>query len=516
MHNVSTASSFKDFLFKNRENKRVLWLAAIAIVVQFTLFKYFYPYASYIHGDSFSYIRAAAQNLDINTYMIGYSRFLRFFGTITSSDMALVAFQYLFIQGAALFFLFTLFFFYKPGNIAKAILLVFMVFNPLFLHIANLVSSDCLFAGLSIIWFSLLLWLIHRPNKHVIIYHSIVLFLAFTIRYNALIYPFISIIAFALSRLPLSQKIIGIASGFFLCALFFTYTGYKYQKLTGYWQYSPFSGWQFTNNAMYAYRYVDSAHRKPVPDKFKVLDNMIRQYFDSTRDLKKYPVERLQASTVYMWEPKLTLYKYRNMLFKKDTAAIELKKWASMGPFYASYGLFLIKQYPGYYLKHFIWPNANKYYAPPVEFLEAYNSGANFVTPETQKWFGYDSQIIKTRLKSKKVWVLDFYPILSGVINALMLLSIFCYTSLKGWRYNKQIFKLFVVGGTLWVLNAAFTIFASSAALRFQTFPILLTTTVTTIFVDWMVQLMGHLKREAEKPIRSDYETDEMLQHPVF
>jgi len=52
------------------------------------------------------------------------------------------------------------------------------------------------------------------------------------------------------------------------------------------------------------------------------------------------------------------------------------------------------------------------------------------------------------------------------------------------------------MGGTVWLLNAGFTIFASSAALRFQSFPILLTTVFAMLLVDWMAQLMRSMKLE--------------------
>src|SRR5579862_3151759 len=134
----TTPLTFKEYLFKNKRNKTILWIAAIAIVVQFLIFKYLYPYASYIHGDSFSYLNAAFYNADINTYMIGYSRFLRLFNVFFTSDTALVTFQYLLLQASALFLLFTIFYFYTPGKVLQVILLCFMVLNPLLLHLANL------------------------------------------------------------------------------------------------------------------------------------------------------------------------------------------------------------------------------------------------------------------------------------------------------------------------------------------------------------------------------------------
>jgi hypothetical protein len=483
---LANQSSFADFLLNNRGNRILLYLAAAAVIIQFGIFKYLYPYASYIHGDSFAYLETAFYNLDVNTYMVGYSRFLRLFSAITSSDLALTAFQYLCIQFGALFLLFTIFYFYRPSKVLQYVLLGFMTFNPLFLHLGNLVSSDCLFAAFSLIWFSLLLWIIHNPNNQIIFLHATVLFLAFTFRYNALIYPFIATFAFWLSPLSWRKKMIGVGAGVLLCGSFVFYTSYKFKKITGYWQYSPFSGWQLTNNAMYTYRYVSKTDRKSVPKKFQAFDNMVRQYFDSTRDTKKFPVEGMKASTVYMWSPGFPMMKYRDSLFKKDSTAYELKKWASMGPFYKAYGLYIIRQYPLKFLEHFIWPNGNKYYAPPVEFLQEYNTGKDGVNKMAANWFGYKSQKVRTRMKDNTVVILDFYPILSGVINAVMSFMLFFYWSLKGWQMNPSAKKGIIIGSVVWLLNAGFTIGASSAALRFQSFPILLTTTLVALLIDWL------------------------------
>jgi hypothetical protein len=502
--------SFNDFVFHSA-NKPILTLSLIALVLQFTVFKYLYPYASFIHGDSFSYIIAADQNLDINTYMVGYSKFLRLFSVFSTTDIALVGFQYLFIHVSILFLLFTLFYFYTPRKGVQIVLLCFMVFNPLFLHLANLISSDAIFLALSVLWFALLLWIIHKPTPKIIIAHAIVLLLAFTFRYNALIYPFISGLAFWLSsRLGLRKKIIGLATGVLLCSSFVLYTSYKYKQLTGLWQYSPFSGWQLANNAMYAYRYVGRLDRKPVPKKFEQLDNMIRVYFDSTRDVKKHPQEALEASTVYMWTPTLPLFKYRNTLFEKDTAAKELKKWSSMGPFYKEYGLYIIRQYPWHFLKYFIWPNSQKYYAPPVEFLAVYNSGRRSVPKIAQDWFRYSNAKLFTRVKGHEVMVLEFYPILSGIINVIMICALLCYFILHGWK-TVGIFRLgILMGALLWFINAGFTIGASSAALRFQSFPLLMTIIFSALLIDWLLVVAFATKKE-------DYSlTEEQSPNPQF
>lgn len=483
--------SFKDFIFQNKKNRRLLWTAAVAIIIQFAVFKYLYPFANFIHGDSFYYIEAADNNSTIALYPIGYSKFLRLVSIFAKPDIVLVGLQYLLIQSSALFLLFTVFYFYRPGNVMQLILLCFMVFNPLFLHLGNMVSSDGFFLALSLTWFSLLLWIIHRPSNKIIFWHGIVLFVAFIVRYNALIYPFIAVIAFLLSGLRLRKKIIGISFPLLLCSWFVGLTMYQYKKLTGYWQFSPFSGWQMANNAMYAYRYVDSADRKPVLAKFEVLDSRIRNFYDRTRNLTMYPTEQEQASTFYMWSSRMPLMEYRDSVFKTNNKAPDdYKTWARMGPFYKEYGIYIIKKYPLYFLRYFAWPNSKKYYAPPVEYLQTYNTGVGAVNAEAVKWFGYHTPMVKTRMTSSQTWVLDFYPFLTGIGNVIMFFGLLYYVLLKGWQFNNAFHRTITIAATVWLFNAVFTIFASSAALRFQSFPVVLTTTFTLLLVDWMVQLM--------------------------
>jgi hypothetical protein len=320
-----------------------------------------------------------------------------------------------------------------------------------------------------------------------------------------MIYPLIALVAFRLSKMPFRQKLAGFGAALILCGVFVGFTMYKYKALTGDWQYSPFSGWQFANNAMYAYRYVDSADRKPVPKKYEALDNMIRKFYDRTRNAPINSTEKAMASTFYMWSKGMPLMKYRDSLFKaaKDTTATELRKWASMGPLYKEYGLYIIRKYPLYFAEYFVWPNTRKYYAPPVEFLGSYNSRKERVPEQAQRWFGYQSIKVKTKMKDPDTWVLDFYPFLSGIINLLMLFGLLYYIFLKGWQQKHSFNKILIMGSSVWLLNAAFTIGASSSALRFQSFPVLLTTSFALLLVDWIAQLMRSMKMEQSKQEKS-------------
>ena len=473
-----------DFQKRLGVNRVLLLIAVIVIAVQFIVFKIYYPYANFINGDSYHYLLAAMWNPPVNKYPLGYSLFLRLFSVFTNSDTVLVAFQYLFVEFSALFYLFTLIRFYKPGKLVKGILCCFLLVNPIFLYISNYVSSDAVFLGLSFIWLSLLLWIIHRPSTKIIIIHAIVLLLAFMVRYNAMIYPLISALAFLLSPdLSLRRKLSGITAGFLVVGVFVAHTAYEYKLYTGVWQFSPFSGWQMANNAMYAYRYVDSANRQPVPEKFRKLDNMVRNYFDSTKDLRKYPLEALVANTAYMWSLNSPLALYRKEEFGKDSKG-EFRHWASMGPFYADYGQYIIRHYPHEYATYFLWPNFNKYFTPPVEFLGKYNNGEDTVADIAQVWFAYKTNKLKTAFNDSRVTTLDYYPILSGAMDFVFFAGLVLFYLLKGFRYSPVFSKGVLLVGMLWVLNLVFSVFASPVALRFQSFPILVISCFVLLLVE--------------------------------
>ena len=490
----ASEQTFPQFCFHNQRNRIIIYLAAAVVLIQFVLFKYLYPFANYIHDDSFEYLKAAYENLTIDPYPIGYPKFLRLVSVFAKPDWVLASLQYLLIQCSTLFFLFTIFYFYKAGRMTQTILLCFMVCNPLFLQLGNMVSSDALFLALSITWFTLLVWIICKPSNKIMGWHAVILFLAFTVRYNALIYPFISVLALGLSKLPLRKKLWGLALSLVLVGWFVGLSMFQYKKLTGYWQFSPFSGWQWANNAMNAYREVDPADREPVPTEFRSLDTRIRNLFDTHPNL-----DVVKATPAFMWTARYPLIQYRDSLFENDPSATEFKMWASMGPFYSSYGKYIIKKYPLHFLRHFILPNARKYFVPPMEYLENYNWGYPIVPESAVQWFGYPSNQVKARTKNGGIWTLEYFPFLVSIINMILFLMLLSYLLLKGWQYTPTFNKIIVLTGFFWAAYAGFNIFAAPTVLRYQAFPSSLSAIFSLLLIDWMGRLIQHLKLQNQQ-----------------
>jgi len=486
--NSSKPQSLKNYVFRDPVNKTYIKTAIIAIIIQLLFFKYWYPFANYIHGDSFAYIGEAYENVDIDTYPIGYPKFIRLFSVFTRSDLALVVFQYLLLQASILSLIFSLFYFFSPGRITRMILFGFMLFNPVFLHLANLVSSDTLFLSLSLIWFNILLWSIYYPTPKLMVAHAFVFILAFMVRYNALFYPLVAGVAFLLYRNRLILKLGGLA---LCCVLVYTFIHFnqkKYYELCGKSQFTPFTGWQIANNAMYAYKFVPPDERKPVPARFQLLDNMIRNYFDTTRDLKKHPEEALVASTVYMWTRTAPLRKYMDTVYKKDTISPEFKKWAAIAPTLKDYGSFIIKQYPLAFLEFYIMPNSIKYYAPPIEFLETYNDGKEMVAPNAKQWFDYKTDKVTSIFKDPKVEILNYFPIVVGIMNVVFFMGLLGFLLLEGYKKYKIFSKSLLLVVCLWIFNFGFSVFASPIALRFQLFPILVMISFAILFIEILIK----------------------------
>ena len=501
---LTNTSSFRQYL---RRDRQIAWLIKISIpvtVILLTIFKYFYPRAGFLNGDSYIYLQTAVYNYNINFYPVGYSKFLRIFNTLTTNDTALVAFQYFLLQASSLYLLFTFFYYCRPGKWVRYALVAFTLFNPAYLYISNYVSSDAVFMSLSFIWFGQLIELTREVTVRRIVWHSLVIFIAFTVRYNALYYPFISALAIFLSGARWQIRTAGILAIAIPALLFVQFTSSSYKSFTGTRQFTPFTGWQLANNALYAYRSVTFRDTASMPARFAELDALVRHYFDTTRDLRTHPTEMLQANTMYMWDFRSPLQVYMKNRFKNDSVSSPFKKWSLVGPLYGEYGKWLMRRYPATFAGHFLWMNALKFYAPPLEFLDSYNSGLDSVRAIAVGWFQYNSYKVSTKFRTLDVSTLNFYPIMSGMINIIFLASILGLLTLNGFKSITTFNNILLLVAVFWGANFAFSVFSSPVTLRYQLFPLMVSTYMMLVVVDLIYQQYMQLsnKKVAQQMVK--------------
>jgi hypothetical protein len=84
-------------------NNAYLWIAIVATILEWILFKLAYPFPDFFH-DSYGYIVAANNELNISIWPIGYSKFLLLFHIITHSATSLVSFQFFSLEAASWYF----------------------------------------------------------------------------------------------------------------------------------------------------------------------------------------------------------------------------------------------------------------------------------------------------------------------------------------------------------------------------------------------------------------------------
>ena len=482
-------TAFYKWIWNQKENKRFLIIALLGTIVQFIIFKFCYPFADYF-SDSYSYIYAAYANLNINIWPIGYSKFLRGFHAITSSDTALISFQFFFYILSALYFFFTILYFFNPKKNTKLILFIFLFFNPLTLYICNYVNSDPLFAALSVIWFTQLIWMIFSPSKYQVFTHAIILFLCFTVRNNAYYYPIVTVTGILLSKHNRWLKFTGIVLPLLLIGIFVYRTREAAYKLTGTRQFSLFTGWQLANNALYMRGYIKTEPSDFKTPESKLLDSLSESFYKTApvgfNDFLPHYV-----ANFFIREPKSPLKEYFKLKFNPKYADEVIRDWAIASVAYEDYGKTLIKNYPGAYIKHFILLNASNYFVPPLEKLEQYNLGSDWIDPIAKVWFNYKENKVTSASNDIQKNILMLIPSIFLFINACVGVAFLLLLFVKIIERKSNIYFVIVLFFILFLLNLVFSISVTINVLRYQFFPMIVGGAFSLILIESFEKLFA-------------------------
>lgn len=483
-----SSERFKAWICKDAENRLLLKFSVLAVLISFAWLKIIYPYPNFMPPDSNSYLNAAFSNQFINLWPIGYSKFLRLISCFSNSHFFLVSLQYLLLQASLLYFLFSIRYWLSPGKWGFRTLFAISILNPLVVHIANFVSTDALFTALSMVWFTQLLWIACCRSKKIIAWHALIIVLALMVRFTALYYPFVSIAVILLCPANRSVKFSGVGLILILIGLFAGSTAHEYKIRTNTVQFSAFGGWQIGSNALYAYAYAKPIPVEKVPAKFKALHAIVNRHMESLKRIPPPLRPDYEVAVYYLWDFKSPLRVYMSQLYPKFSDEDFFYKWAKLSPLYASYGRFLIKQYPKEYITYYLWPNLLKYYAPPAKFMGAYNMKGETVEPIVVKWFGWKNNKLPTYFKNREIQITVPFPVLFATINILFVLGFLSFILLGGFKncanYCKRILwiTLFV-----WFVNMAFSVLTAPIELRYQIFPMTFTSAVAWLFMSYII-----------------------------
>jgi hypothetical protein len=475
--------SFGSFIFSDKKNSRLLLIALVGSILLFAIFKILYPYPDFF-SDSYSYLYAASAHLDVSIWPIGYSKFLFAFHNLTHSDTALVGFQYFLYIASALYFFYTLLYFMSPGKKTVIILYIVLFFNPLFLYLCNYVNSDPLFLSLSLFWFTQLIWIIYQPKLYQLFIQAIFLFLCFTVRNNAYIYPFIAILAFILSRQKWWLKLVGMALPIFLIVPFIIHTRNVAEDMTGKRQYSLFTGWQLGNNALYMYGQIQVDSTKFPSSESRELNRLSQKFYSKTKPgftegLSSY------VANFFIRQPESPLKQYFGHHYKPADEYEYVQAWGNASIVFNDFGSTLIKQHPLPFARYFLLINAKNYFLPPLEKLEVYNLGSNEIESVAQDWFDFTLPEVSSVSKDFQGKLLFLFPGIFLVLN-LMLIGSLIYFLIKGGirKMNPSFNRLLLMTSGFLALNFVFCVFATIIVLRYEVFPLLLCVVLDLVFLE--------------------------------
>jgi hypothetical protein len=454
------------------QNRVYICSALVVTIVLLTGFKVIYPYPNMVL-DSYYYVLGAIDHADVSPWAIGYSWFLRFFGMFTHSPLALVIFQYLFLEGSLLVLLLTMTEVLKLSKVTRWIVSPFFFCNPLLLYCANFVMADSIFISLSVLWISLLLWMLYRPTPYLLWVHTGLIFLVFCVRYNALYYPVVATLALLISRYSWRQKLIGIAAQMLVIGSFIAYTSFRVGQITGKSQFSPFGNWKTANDALYMYGHIYQEDSSTVPEKFAALHQTVRQYFQRggrVDDLLNFRSQFYGSQYMFTYGTPLVSYKVR--LYGEDSEFVNFRKMAAVGPLYGQYGAYLIKRFPRAFLEYFVEPNAIRYVFPPMEAfgsLPPFFLRSDYLGQEAKTWFGLHTLTVswdKINLRGK---ILRPYQTIVFFVHVLFLFSLLGFLLVRGLRSLPPLERnSLIVLITLWILDLGFNLIAAATVMRYE------------------------------------------------
>ena len=336
-----------------------------------------------------------------------------------------------------------------------------------------------------------LLWVVYRARPWMILTHAVLLVLAFTIRYNALYYPFIGALAFLISPQSWRYKLAGITLSLVLVASFIFYTRNHSADRGGQKQFAAFGGWKVANNSLYMYAHVYKDHLEPVPKKFRVLDSMVRQYFVDSNEKGDLLVPDFTSGGYFMFATRspLVQYMFRQSNHEYYWPFLNSRYWLEVAPFFHSYGHYLIRKYPLAFTQYFLWPNTIRWINPPTEVFGAEASfkwqevyGGEYV----RRCLSIDDILFSRQAISLSQDMICMYPKILAAIHVAFIIGLMGFMWCGGFnRGGNPNLKGLIIIVILWCSDLCFSVLSAAIVLRHEIFMMILEMTFGFYFIGY-------------------------------
>jgi|GEM_PF-4789152 len=450
--------------------ERDVILFTILSVVLFIIIRSIYPIPDYI-PDSKGYLLGSLKLADIGYRPMGISLFLSKMHKLNPSLVFVAWVQYALYLFSGLLIVHAFFSIYTFKPVARKILLGIALLNLPMLQLANMISSDSLFISLTIIWIALCILLIRKPGYLLLPALLLVLWMSAFVRYNALIYPVVTVVALLFVR----NRLIMI-TGSVLCIVlvwsFYNNITHKMVLATGTKVLSGFSGWQLASNAMMAYKAIDDKGLNSDDKMLNELDKNVVKYIDSAKAADKNYAHSFSLDFMWSQDAPFAKAQHKYAVYSREGQFV---CWTKTSVVLQQYGRAIIEKYPVAFAKYYLFPNLVNFFYPELEFLEKYTA------PEIQLW-GEITQAYNTPEWAKNnhttlpaTYNTPFrllYLVISLVFVVLFLRFLFMF---RKWDLDREVRLALSFIGIYLFCKLGFEVFAAPITLRYvlMTMPIL-------------------------------------------
>lgn len=484
---------FWSFVLKKGNRIFIYYAFAIGIVYFITL-RILFPIPSF-YSDSYTYIQVARDNQSVSFRPVQYAEIINFFKGFSTSDVALIAGQFFSNLLANLLLFFTFTWLFTFNRVYKIILFIALICNPLYLFYSNYILTDSFFSAFTVLWFTLLVWMIYKPAWYFTVLQLFVLAILFKLRYNAIIFPVFTALALFLSDQILWKKLLAISAGFILILLLVTRTIQKTEDYTGTRTFSAFSGWQMANNALHILRYQRIDTTDIDDEETKNIISFSKKYFDTTKLL----FDSTNVTAEYMWNKKSPLKVYMNTYAAKNFNTSYLDTWTALGPVYNNFGKTIIFKKPFSYLRYFVLPNAKQYFFPQLEAYNAYCENADTISPIAKVFFGYKTNKAGPKHTMIYTFVFKPWPYIFPALNVFFLAAAFVYLVTRKYKKESLLFnKVLLCFSAFYLANFLFVVLLAPTVFRYHIFIITLLFPITLLLLQKLIRFdqSGSIKKQ--------------------
>jgi hypothetical protein len=451
-------ASFNSFV-RSRDVRFELYSTLLLFIASYIVTLWIYPLPN-IYADTGAYISVAGTGLIGNFRPPGYSWFLALSRFISTNADVLVLLQSVLYFFSTLFFYLTVRYFFPGGKrIWWRIFFIIFLFAPVCIYLCNFAISDALFISLTNLWVASLLWMMASGKAGPIIWNAVLLVLVMQVRFIALFYPLITVIAifltyFKTSKLRfLSLSILQVA--LFLGVIFFT--TWQTKKNIGVSVLSGFSGWQKANNAMHVLPYINL---KPE----QIEDTAVRRMHASilANNPPGFYPSKDSVVIFYLWSPMSPFKKYLNNL-RNSGKGTYLHYWHLSSISFGAWADYIMKKYPGLYARHYLLPNFLLLFNLPNEALFYFPP----YSEQMKKWFDCRECDPTPRYTFVHDFLAETAPKSFNLLWLLLFFSVIALCFRSKLNCTAQQYNMMLLVSFFCIIYAAMSVYASPIVLRY-------------------------------------------------